>query len=99
MTIEDAIRGRQSVRAFLKTPVPRDVINRVNDIHFTSKDEIHTLGHMYETMLREMRDAAGDSGVSGPDRNWSISAARTGPVWRLRDGDGSSDYGAGAAGR
>jgi N-6 DNA Methylase len=40
----------------------RDVINRVNDIHFNSKDEIHTLGHMYETMLREMRDAAGDSG-------------------------------------
>ncbi len=40
----------------------RDVINRVNDIHFTSKDEIHTLGHLYETMLREMRDAAGDSG-------------------------------------
>src|SRR5437763_7868710 len=25
-------------------------------------DEIHTLGHMYETMRREMRDAAGDSG-------------------------------------
>lgn len=40
----------------------RDVINRVNEIHFTSKDEIHTLGHMYETMLREMRDAAGDAG-------------------------------------
>jgi type I restriction enzyme M protein len=40
----------------------RDVINRVNDIHFTSKDEINTLGHLYETMLREMRDAAGDSG-------------------------------------
>ncbi|MGA3240350.1 MAG: class I SAM-dependent DNA methyltransferase [Bryobacteraceae bacterium] len=40
----------------------RDVINKVNDIHFTSKDEIHTLGHMYESMLREMRDAAGDSG-------------------------------------
>src|SRR5579872_6899191 len=40
----------------------RDVINRVNDIHFTSQDEIHTLGHIYETMLREMRDAAGDSG-------------------------------------
>lgn len=40
----------------------RDVIHRVNDIHFTSKDEIHTLGHLYETMLREMRDAAGDSG-------------------------------------
>jgi type I restriction enzyme M protein len=40
----------------------RDVINKVNDIHFSSKDEIHTLGHLYETMLREMRDAAGDSG-------------------------------------
>ena len=40
----------------------RDVINKVNEIHFTSKDEIHTLGHLYESMLREMRDAAGDSG-------------------------------------
>jgi type I restriction enzyme M protein len=40
----------------------RDILNKVNDIHFTSQDEIHTLGHMYETMLREMRDAAGDSG-------------------------------------
>src|SRR5437870_13210170 len=40
----------------------RDVINKVNDIHFTSQDEIHTLGHLYESMLREMRDAAGDSG-------------------------------------
>jgi type I restriction enzyme M protein len=40
----------------------RDVINKVNEIHFTSRDEIHTLGHLYESMLREMRDAAGDSG-------------------------------------
>jgi type I restriction enzyme M protein len=40
----------------------RDVINKINGIHFTSKDEIYTLGHMYETMLREMRDAAGDAG-------------------------------------
>lgn len=40
----------------------RDVINKVNEIHFASKDEIHTLGHLYESMLREMRDAAGDSG-------------------------------------
>jgi N-6 DNA Methylase len=38
------------------------VINKVNDIHFTSSDEIHTLGHLYESMLKEMRDAAGDSG-------------------------------------
>ena len=40
----------------------RDVINKVNGIHFTSSDEIHTLGHLYESMLREMRDSAGDSG-------------------------------------
>ena len=40
----------------------RDIINKVNDIHFTSQDEIHTLGHFYESMLKEMRDAAGDSG-------------------------------------
>jgi type I restriction enzyme M protein len=40
----------------------RDVINKVSDIHFSSKDEIHTLGMFYESMLKEMRDAAGDSG-------------------------------------
>jgi type I restriction enzyme M protein len=40
----------------------RDVINKVNDIHFTSSQEIHVLGSLYESMLKEMRDAAGDSG-------------------------------------
>src|SRR5579859_7122213 len=40
----------------------RDIINKVNAIHFTSSEEIHTLGHLYESMLKEMRDAAGDSG-------------------------------------
>src|SRR5664280_1863811 len=40
----------------------RDVINKVDEIHFASSTEIHTLGALYETMLREMRDAAGDSG-------------------------------------
>jgi type I restriction enzyme M protein len=40
----------------------RDVINKVGAIHFTSADELHTLGALYESMLREMRDAAGDSG-------------------------------------
>ncbi len=40
----------------------RDVINKVNGIHFTASDEIHTLGNFYESMLKEMRDAAGDSG-------------------------------------
>ncbi len=40
----------------------RDVINLVEGIHFNSSDEIHTLSRLYESMLREMRDAAGDSG-------------------------------------
>src|SRR5215207_4029964 len=34
----------------------------VNAIHFDSSEEIHTLSRLYETLLREMRDAAGDSG-------------------------------------
>jgi len=40
----------------------RDVVNKVGSIHFTSSEELHTLGALYESMLREMRDAAGDSG-------------------------------------
>lgn len=40
----------------------REVINKVSGIHFASSDEIHTLGLLYESMLREMRDAAGDAG-------------------------------------
>jgi type I restriction enzyme M protein len=40
----------------------RDIITKVSGIHFTSSDELHTLGALYESMLREMRDAAGDSG-------------------------------------
>jgi type I restriction enzyme M protein len=40
----------------------RDVVNKVHGIHFTSSGEIHTLGHLYESMLKEMRNAAGDSG-------------------------------------
>lgn len=40
----------------------RDVLDRVCDIHFSSSDEVHTLSHLYESLLKEMRDAAGDSG-------------------------------------
>jgi len=40
----------------------RDVINKVNEIDFASSDDIHTMAHLYESMLREVRDAAGDSG-------------------------------------
>ena len=40
----------------------RDVLNRVNGIHFTSNEEIYTLGHLYESMLKQMRDAANENG-------------------------------------
>jgi type I restriction enzyme M protein len=40
----------------------RDVLNKVSGIHFTSTEEIYTLGHLYESMLKEMRDAAGENG-------------------------------------
>ena len=40
----------------------REIVNKVNAIHFSSTEEIHTLSHLYESMLKEMRDAAGDSG-------------------------------------
>src|SRR6202047_2024698 len=55
--------SRRPARSFMKSGyLLRDVINKVSGIHFTSSDELHTLGAMYESMLREMRDAAGDSG-------------------------------------
>lgn len=40
----------------------RDIINKVSGIHFTSTEEIYTLGHLYESMLKQMRDAAGENG-------------------------------------
>ncbi len=40
----------------------REILNKINGIHFSASEEIHTLSHLYESMLREMRDAAGDSG-------------------------------------
>lgn len=40
----------------------RDVVNLIDGIHFVSSEEVHVLGRLYETLLREMRDAAGDSG-------------------------------------
>ena len=40
----------------------RDVVNLIDGIHFDSSDEIHTLSRLYETLLRDLRDAAGDSG-------------------------------------
>lgn len=40
----------------------RDLVNQLNQVNFASNDDIHTMAHLYESMLREMRDAAGDSG-------------------------------------
>lgn len=40
----------------------RDVVNKIDEINFASSDDIHTMAHLYESMLRDMRDAAGDSG-------------------------------------
>jgi type I restriction enzyme M protein len=40
----------------------RDVINKIDKIHFDTTEEIHGLSFLYESLLKEMRDAAGDSG-------------------------------------
>lgn len=40
----------------------KDVVAQIDKIKFQSSAELHTLGALYEGMLREMRDAAGDSG-------------------------------------
>ena len=40
----------------------RDVIDKVNGIRFAASDALLTLGTLHESMLPEMRDAAGDSG-------------------------------------
>lgn len=40
----------------------REVVDQISQVSFVSADDIHTMSHLYETMLREMRDSAGDSG-------------------------------------
>ena len=40
----------------------RDVLNLIDGIHFDVSEEVQTLGRLYETLLREMRDAAGQNG-------------------------------------
>jgi type I restriction enzyme M protein len=51
-----------TVNRMLNGYLLRDLLNKVNNIHFTSTEEIYTLGHLYESMLKEMRDAAGENG-------------------------------------
>lgn len=40
----------------------RELVNEIRKIDFTSSDDIHTMAYLYESLLRETRDAAGDSG-------------------------------------
>ncbi len=40
----------------------RDLINCLDQIDFHSTDEVHTLSAIYESLLKEMRDVAGDAG-------------------------------------
>jgi len=40
----------------------REVVDKLSTINFNSSDDIHAISHFYETMLREMRDSAGDAG-------------------------------------
>lgn len=40
----------------------KDLVTQLDKISFASSDDIHTMAHLYESMLKEMRDAAGDSG-------------------------------------
>lgn len=53
---------RGTVNRMINGYLLRDVVDKINTIHFTSSDEVHTLGLLYESLLKEMRDAAGASG-------------------------------------
>ncbi len=53
---------RETYNRMLSGYLLRDLVNLIDGVHFQSKDQIFTLSHVYESMLKEMRDAAGDSG-------------------------------------
>ena len=53
---------RETYNRMLSGYLLRDVVNLVNRVNFNVSDDIHTLSHLYESMLREMRDAAGTNG-------------------------------------
>jgi type I restriction enzyme M protein len=40
----------------------RDLVNKIDEIDFHAADDVHTMAHIYESMLQEMRDSAGDAG-------------------------------------
>ena len=53
---------RETYNRMLSGYLLRDVVNLVNRVNFNISDDIHTLSHLYESMLRQMRDAAGTNG-------------------------------------
>jgi type I restriction enzyme M protein len=53
---------RGTVNRMINGYLLRDVLAKVEHINFASSEEIHTLSALYESMLKEMRDAAGDAG-------------------------------------
>ncbi len=40
----------------------RDLLNQIKKIDFTFSDDIHTMAFLYESLLKEVRDAVSDSG-------------------------------------
>ncbi|CAN5547929.1 type I restriction-modification system subunit M [soil metagenome] len=40
----------------------KDLVDQLDKVDFANSDDLHTMAHLYESMLKEMRDAAGDSG-------------------------------------
>ncbi|MEU2200772.1 class I SAM-dependent DNA methyltransferase [Isoptericola sp. NPDC019482] len=39
-----------------------ELIEQIDRVNFNSSDDLHTMAHVYESMLKEMRDSAGDAG-------------------------------------
>jgi type I restriction enzyme M protein len=40
----------------------REVVDKIDEIDFHAPGDVHTMAHIYESMLQEMRDTAGDAG-------------------------------------
>jgi len=59
-TIAAVFRG--TVNRMISGYLLRDVINKLEGVHFNSTEELHVLSRTYESMLKEMRDASGDAG-------------------------------------
>jgi len=59
-TIAAVFRG--TVNRMINGYLLREVLNKLEGIHFNSTEELHVLSRTYETLLKEMRDASGDAG-------------------------------------